>query len=41
MRDYEQQGVCVGAGIGNIQEIVDVGQLIVEKVRDHNNTRSP
>ncbi|GAB9469897.1 Beta-ketoacyl-acyl-carrier-protein synthase ii [Globisporangium polare] len=29
--ERERAGVCVGAGIGNIQEIVDVGQLIVEK----------
>lgn len=29
------QGVAVGAGIGNIQEIVDVGHLIRDKVRCH------
>lgn len=26
------KGVAIGAGIGNIQEIVDVGQLVVNKV---------
>jgi hypothetical protein len=30
---YCAQGVAVGAGIGNIQEIVDVGALVRDQVR--------
>lgn len=32
--DEAEQGVAIGAGIGNIQEIVDVGMLVHEKVTE-------
>lgn len=32
--DKAVKGVAIGAGIGNIQDIVDVGMLVHEKVRE-------